>query len=255
VHVLAKRDGPLASSIDVSFVVMGNKYGVSPFDILELLGPMFVVGPMLVWLVVIGPLLIYPIARWKANRDGIVDPQLGLKVALHYFALIAFQLALFAATMILYTLFSKSQLKGELYRVGFAFLIPAGGVLAAHLVLLQRTNQDHYTGVRRLYLGYNLLVTGLLGFASLLLAFQLFFKKGSAGDGGRLAIAAVLVYVGAWVACGVQFFRLVLGAPGDPGATLGPPSHAAPPVQAPPQPSGPTLPSLSAGTYPPIDQK
>jgi hypothetical protein len=234
---------------------MGNKYGVSPFDVLELLGPMFVVGPLLIWLVVIGPLLIYPVARWKGNRDAIVDPQLGLKVALHYFALIAFQLLLFAATIIIYTLFSKAEGKGEMYRVGFGFLIPAGAVLAAHLVFLQRTNQDHHPSVRRLYLGYNVLVTGLLGFAALLVAFQVFFKKGSAGDGGRLAIAAVLVYVGAWVACGVQWVRLVLGAPPDRGATFAPTSHAAPPTQPATQQSGPSLPSLSAGTYPPIDQK
>lgn len=235
---------------------MGNKYGVSPLDVLELLGPMFVIGPMLIWLVVIGPLLIYPLARWKANREQVVDPQLGLKVALHYFALIAFQLVLFAAAMVIYTLFSKSEYKGELYRMGFGFLIPAGGVLGAHLVLLGRTNQHQYPGVRRLYLGYNLVVTGLLGFAALLFAFQVFFKKGSSGDEGRFAVAAVLVYAGAWAACGIQFGRLVLGDHGDPGAAAGPPAHVmSPPSPASPQQSGPVLPPLSAGTFPPIDQK
>jgi hypothetical protein len=233
---------------------MGNKYGVSPLDLLGVLGPMFVIGPLLIWLLVVGPLLIYPLARWKANREQVVDPQLGLKVALHYFALIAFQLALFAGALIIYTLFSKSELKGELYRMGFGFLIPAGGVLAAHLVLLARTNQELYPGVRRLFVGYNLLVTGLLGFTALLFAFQVFFKKGSAGDEGRLAIAAVLVYVGGWAACGIQFGRLVLG---EPGASAGPPESVMPPAQnmQPPQPSGPSLPSLSSGTYPPLDPK
>jgi hypothetical protein len=234
---------------------MGDKYGVSPLDVLGLLGPLFVIGPLLIWLVVIGPLLIYPLARWKAHREGALDPQLGLKVALNYFGLIAFQLALFALAMLVYTLFSKSSHKGDLYRMGFGFLIPAGGVLAAHLAMLGRTNQELFPSVRRLYLGYNLLITGLLGFAALLFAFQVFFKKGSAGDEGRFAVAAVLVYVGAWVACGVQFGRLVLG---DPGASAGPSSHVPPPavpMQTPPAPSGPTLPSLSSGTYPPIDPK
>lgn len=234
---------------------MGDKYGLSPFDMLELLGPMMVIGPLLVWLLVFGPLAIYPLARWKTHRAQVDDPQLGLKVALHYFGLLAFQLVLLAAAMILYTLFSKMTQKGEVYRVGFGFLIPAGGVLAAHIALLRRTNQHEHPTVRRLFLGYNLLITGLLGFAALLFAFQVFFKKGPAGDGGRLAIASVLVYCGAWVACGLQFARLVMG---DSGASAGPPSQVgtgAPMQAASPQQSGPQLPSLSTGTFPPLDQK
>jgi hypothetical protein len=234
---------------------MGNKYGISPLDVLDLLGPMMVIGPMLLWLVLIGPLLLYPLARWKAHREQVVDPQLGLKVALHYFALIAFQLLLLALAICIYTLFSKSESKGELYRMGFALLFPAGGVLAAHVALLKRTNEEPFPGVRRLFLGYNLVVTGLFGFAALLFAFQVFFAKGPAGDAGRLAIASVLVYVGAWAARGVQFGRIVLG---PPSASAGPPGGALPtsaPAPASPQQSGPVLPSLGAGSFPPIDQK
>jgi hypothetical protein len=231
---------------------MGNKFGLSPFDILEALGPIMVVGPLLIWRDLLGPLLVYPIARWKAHREQYADPQLGVKFALHYFALMAFQLVLFAAMLAIYTLFSKSGHKGELYRMAFGFLIPAGGVLAAHLALLKRTNEDLFPGVRRLFLGYNLIITGLLGFATLLFAFQVFFAKGSAGDAGRLAIAGVLVYVGAWAACGIQFGRLVMGAPPAPPASM---TSASPPAQVPSQPSGPVLPSLGAGSFPPIDQK
>lgn len=229
-----------------------NKLGVSPFDVLDLLGPMFLIGPVLLWLVVLGPLLLYPIARWKAAREGAPDPQLGIKVALHYFALIALQLVLFAAAMILYTLFSKADAKGGLYRMGFGLLIPAGGVLAAHVALLARTNEHDYPGVRRVFLGYNLVITGLLGFFSLLFAFQVFFKQGSAGDAGRFAIASVLVYCGAWAACGVQFGKLVLG--GSDAASR-PPTSAGPPSPPSPQHSGPMLPPLGAGTFPPIEQK
>lgn len=245
---------------------MGNDYGVSPFMMLEILSPLFVVVPFVMSLWITGPLLLYPIARWKAHREGLHDPQLGLKVALHFFALLAFQLVLLGLVTVIYTLFSKdTSSKGEQYRVGFALLIPAGAVLAAHLVLLKRTNTDQYPGVRRLFAGYNLLVTGILGFVALLFAFQVFFKKGSAGDAGRLGIAAVLVYVGAWAACGIQFGRIVFGdhtsaappsnvipppapsnvASGVPGATQGSASAT----------SGPQLPPLSTGSFPPIDQK
>ncbi|HEY5951952.1 MAG TPA: hypothetical protein VIV40_40930 [Kofleriaceae bacterium] len=232
---------------------MGNKYGVSPFEMLELIGPLVVIGPLLIWMLVFGPLLLYPIARWKAHRAQLGDTQLGVKFALHFFALIAFQLVLFALAMVIYTLFSKSEFKGELYRAGFGFLIPSAGVLATHYVLLKRTNQDQFPDMRRLFLGYNLILTGLLGFATLLYAFQIFFKKGSAGDDGRFAIASVLVYVGAWVACGVQYARLVLG-----DGTAAPPANLIPPnapTHTTAQPSGPVLPSLSTGTFPPLDQK
>jgi len=230
---------------------MGNRFGVSVIDLLAAFGPLLVVGPVLLWMLLFGPLLIYPLARWKANREPVMDPQLGIKFALHFFALIAFQLVLFALATAIYTLFSKGENKGESYRMAFGFLIPAAGVLAAHFVLLKRTNQDQFPGVRRLFLGYNLLVTGLLGFAALLMAFQIFFAKGSAGDPGRFAVASVLVYVGAWIACGVHFGKLVLGDSSVPPSNVIPPSV---PTQS-AQQSGPVLPSLSAGTFPPIDPK
>jgi hypothetical protein len=232
---------------------MGNEYGVSPLVLLDILSPFLVMGPAVLTLLVFGPLLLYPLARWKAHRAGQDDPQLGIKVVLNYFALLAFQLVLLGAVILIYTLFAKaSPSKGDQYRAGFALLIPAGAVLAAHFALLKRTNQDQFPAVRRLFLGYNLAVTGLVGFVMLLVAFQVFFKKGSAGDAGRLSIAGVLVYVGAWVACGVQFGRYVIGdASGPPSNVVPPPA----PTMMPTQPSGPVLPSLSAGTFPPIDQK
>jgi len=235
---------------------MGNEYGVSPLALLDILSPFIVMGPVVLTLLVFGPLLLYPVARWKTHRAQIDDPQLGLKVVLHYFTLMSFQLLLVAAVLIIFTLFAKdSSNKGDMYRAGFALLIPTATVFFTHLfAFLKRTNDASYPTVRRLFLGYNLAITGLVGFVLLLFGFQMFFKKGSAGDGGRFAIAGVLVYVGAWAGCGIQFARFVFG--GD-SAAAGPPSSAIPPPapmgQA--QQSGPVLPSLSAGSFPPIDQK
>jgi len=232
---------------------MGNEFGLDPLAFLSILSPFLVLGPAVMTLLVFGPLLLYPLARWKVHRAQIDDAQLGIKVVLSYFAFIAFQLALLAMMILVFTLFSKASGKGDLYRMGFALLIPSGLVLAAHWVLLERTNQHTYPTVRKLFLGYNLAVTGLLGFTMLLFAFQIFFKKGSAGDSGRFAIAAVIVYVSAWVACGVQFGRYVLGG----ASSAGPPANVIPPsaIAKTPPPSGPSLPSLSAGSFPPIDQK
>ena len=235
---------------------MGNEFGLSPWAFLQILGPIPFMAPAVLTLLVFGPLALYPLARWKTHRAGVEDPQLGLKLVLHYFALMAFQLLLVAAVIIIFTLFAKdSSSKGEMYRAGFALLVPSATVFFTHvLVFLKRTNEDLYPTVRRLFLGYNLAITGLIGFVMLLFAFQIFFAKGSAGDAGRFTIAGVLVYVGAWVGCGIQFGRMIVGG----GSTsVGPPASATPlPIMSvPTQQSGPVLPSLSSGTYPPIDQK
>lgn len=215
-------------------------------------GPMFVVIPMLLWFLVIGPLILYPIARWRANRDAVHDNQLGMKVALHYFQLLAFQTLLIGAAVLIWTVISKNEGdKGSFYRAAFGFLVPGGIVFAAHMMLLKKTNDAAFAGVRRLFLGYNLLVTGLLGFTALVLGCQALFAKGSSGDAGRLFVAAILVYCGAWGAIGMQFAKEVLG----PGSSATPPYSAMPPT-APGHTAGaatPGLPPLSAGSFPPID--
>jgi hypothetical protein len=234
---------------------MEDRYGMSPFEMMSLLGPAMVIVPMLLWFLVVGPLVLYPVARWRANREAHPDAQLGMKVALHYFKLLAFQLLLIGGTMLLYAIISKMNEKGELYRAAFGFLVPAGIVFGAHMMLIKKTNDEVMPGVRRLYLGYNLLVTGILGFVALVLGFQALFAKGDVGDPGRFFLASIMVYCAAWVAIGVQFSRLVLG----PGAG-GMPRNIVPPSPGPSatDASGsvsaqPGLPPLSAGQYPPID--
>jgi hypothetical protein len=229
-----------------------NDYGMSPWQVMQMAGPMMFVVPMLLWLVVIGPLVLYPIARWKLHREGATDNQLGLKTAMHYFRMVAFQLLLAGGVMLVYAVIGKGSDKGDLYRVAFGFLVPAGIVFGVHTMLVARTNDLQYSGVHRLFMGYNLLVVGLLGFVALVMGFQALFAKGNVGDIGRLLFAAVLVYCGAWAACGIQFARRVLGGPGVSGT----PDHVVmPPAAVPPPPAGPSLPPLSAGSFPPIEPK
>jgi hypothetical protein len=230
-----------------------NEYGMSPWQMMQMAGPMMFVLPMLLWLVVIGPLVLYPIARWKLHREGGVDNQLGIKTALHYFRMIAFQLLLAGAVMLVYAVIGKGSDKGDLYRAAFGFLVPAGIVFGVHTMFVARTNDVQYSGVHRLFMGYNLLVVGLLGFVALVIGFQALFAKGNIGDVGRLLFAAVLVYCGAWAACGIQFARHVLGGP---GSMSGPSAYSMPPPGAmPPPPAGSQLPPLSPGSYPPIEPK
>jgi hypothetical protein len=177
-----------------------------------------------------------------------------VKVALHYFRMASFQLLLVGAVLLVYAVIGKASDKGDLYRAAFGFLVPAGIVFGVHTVLVARTNDASYPAVHRLFMGYNLLVVGLFGFAALVAGFQILFAKTrDGGDVGRLLFAGVLVYCGAWAACGIQFARRVFGGPGTSSGSL---DHVIMPSTAmPPPPAGPQLPPLSAGSFPPIEPK
>jgi len=231
-----------------------DDYGVSPFQMMRILGPVIVIGPMLLAMLVSGPFVLYPIARWRQHRSGITDPQLGLKSALEYFRMLAFQLGLLGVLLIVYAMLSKmpGEEKGDLYRTGFGLFVPTAILFAVHHAMLRKTNQAQFTGPRRLFSGYNLVITGLCGMLAFILVFEALFAKGSSGDFGRFAAAALVVYGGAWAACGIQFAKLVRDDATAPPA-------APPPVRdqaASPPPAAPTsgLPSLGGGSFPPVDR-
>ncbi len=212
-------------------------------------------APMLGWLLtsvlLAAPLVLYVMARWRAQRDAVPDPQLGIKLALHYFMLVGFQLALLGGVMLIYAVISSepSEQKGSSFRAALALVMPGGLLYAVHLGILRRTNDAAFPTIRRLVAGYNLVLTGIAGAVSLVLAFQALFMRGSSGELGRLAVAMLVVYGAAWVFVGWQVMQHVLGPPGPPPNVVLPPD--APPA-APPQPG---LPQLGSGAFPPLDHK
>ncbi|MDQ3364846.1 MAG: hypothetical protein M3680_05400 [Myxococcota bacterium] len=224
------------------------------FLLLQALGPVMGIASMLVAALVIAPVLLYVIARWRAHRDAVPDTQLGMKFALHYFAISAFQLGLAGAALLIYLLISPGIDKGHGYRVAFGLLLPAALVLSVHLGLLRRTNDEHQPGVRRLFLGYNLLVTGVIAFLALIVGFQALFAKRSTSGLGHLAAAMVIVYGGAWAAIGWKFGQLVLGGRGFGSSTHGdPPGNIVMPPGAPTPAAQVGLPALGGGSYPPLE--
>lgn len=229
-----------------------DDYGVSPFQMMRLLGPVIVIGPLLLAMLVSGPFVLYPIARWRQQRSGVVDPQLGLKSALEYFRMLALQLGLIGLLTIVFAMLSKmsSVDKGDLYRTGFGLFIPTALLFAAHHAMLRRTNQLAFTTPRRLFAGYNLVITGVLGMISFILVFQALFAKGSTGDFGRFTAAALLVYGGAWAGSGMKFLRLVRDD-GGPPPYVPPATPEVVPVAPAPTPG---LPSLGGGSFPPVDK-
>jgi hypothetical protein len=222
-----------------------------PFFMLKLMAPMTIIYMVMMLLVI--PFVLYLIARWRAHRDSIVDPQLGLKVALNYFAVTGFQLALAGVMLVVYSMIStETDARGDLARMGFGLIFPAMLVLFVHRALLKRTNQHRFTSVERLFAGYNLFVTGLIGFIGLVLAFEMLLKKGPGGEMGRIAAALVLVYGSGWAVVGWRFARLVFGDESEPGS---PPASTGSPSSAPAAPSGSALPPLGGGSFPPIDRR
>jgi hypothetical protein len=238
---------------------------------------------VVVTLMLFGPVVLYVIARWRAHRAPVIDPQLGLKFALHWFATAAFHLALAGAMLLIFTIIAPgmSAAKGDQYRIAFAALVPAGLVLGLHAMLLRRTNDLEVPGVRRLFLGYNMIVTGLVGFVALVMGFQLLFAKGSVAPMGHLAGSAILVYCSAWAVLGWRLNQLVLGDwSGGAGVGVGvggvPDDIVTPRSQQQQQPpttatgggsggsgsgggsgggGGGSLPSLGGGSYPPIEPR
>jgi len=185
----------------------------------SMMGPMFMLQamtPILVMMVVTSllfPLLLYVVARWRDNRSPSPDPQIGLKFALHFFRVQSYQLLLFGTAMLLYSMLSK-ELKGDMrefvYRPAFGFLVPSGVVFGVATAMLGKTNNYSHPNVGRLFNGYNLMVSGFLGFAALIWGFQALFQKGSSGEMGRIAWTGILVYTTAWVVQGAIFGRSVL---------------------------------------------
>lgn len=237
-----------------------DDFDSSFFLLRALAGPMMAIVSLLVTVTIFVPIVMYVIARWRAHRDPDVDRHLGIKVALHYFAISALHLGLAGLTLLVWGMISSapSEAKSVVYRIAFGMIVPAALVQAAHLSLLRKTNDAQVTNVRRLFAGYNLIICGLIGFIALVLAFQALFAKGSSGEMGRIAGAMVLVYGTAWAVSGWRFGQAVLGGGGG-GTSAAPPEvkpaspAATPPAATPPAPSGSGLPALGGGAFPPIE--
>ena len=215
---------------------------------------MTVFGQALTYIVVVGlmlPFVLYVVARWRAQKEAAADPQLGIKVALGYFQVTAVQVIYAGAAMLLYAVISSDEDKGAIYRAAFGLLVPGALVYGAHVSLLKMTNQDAFPIVRRMLAGYNLLITGLVGMASLVAAFEALFQKGSSHGFGRAAAAGVLVYGSAWAVSGWKLGKLVLGDRSGPPDNIVPPQQQPPPAATPPAQG---LPPLGGGSYPPISR-
>lgn len=212
---------------------------------------MSVFGQVVTYVAIVGlllPFVLYVVARWRAFKAPAADPQLGIKVALGYFMVTGLQVLLAGGAALLYAIISSDEDKGTIYRAAFGMLVPGALVYFSHASLLRMTNQESFPSVRRMLAGYNLLLTGMIGMAALVAAFEALFQRGSSHGFGRAAAAGVLVYGSAWAISGWKFARMVLGDRTPPDS-VAPPAPPQSPSSPPPQPG---LPPLGGGAFPPI---
>jgi hypothetical protein len=172
------------------------------------------------------PIIIYIVARWRQAREGTPDPQLGLKVALAFFRVLAFQTCLAGLWMFAFAIVAKGD-SGELFRIAGGLLIPGAMIYAAHHVALQRTNDSFLPMPTRMFDGLNLIQTGMVGFIALVAAFVVTLQKDGPGSGDALRFvwSLVAVYTTAWGVLGAQFLKnTVPPAPAQPTQSVVPPA-------------------------------
>lgn len=156
------------------------------------------------------PIVLYIVARWRMYRENLPpDPYLGFKVALSLFRIIAYQLCLGAAFLLVYAMITDlpDSVQSSLGRTGMGLLLPGLIVWVAHAAAIMKTNTEEIPHVARMFSGLALIQTGLVGFMALVFACVLLFQKGSSGEAGRAAWSAVMVYTTAWAVQGLLFAR------------------------------------------------
>lgn len=164
---------------------------------------------------VAAPVIMYIVARWRTYRDGgPPDPQIGLKVAISWFRLASYQLLLCGGFLLLYGIIGDlgSRGKEEIMRIAGGLMFPAAIIYAAHHVAIGFTNARERPMVVRMFSGFNLIQTGIIGFTALMLAGILLFQKNTPTQLNRMAWSMVLVYVPAWCGQGMFMARDLFGA-------------------------------------------
>jgi hypothetical protein len=177
-------------------------------------------------------LVVYLVARWRSYRENLApDAHLGLKTALGLFSLLAFQIGIYGVATFVWGLVTSQEGdgRGDIMREAFGLLVPAAGVYAVHYFTLLRTNAAVQPLVPRLFAGVNLLMTGVIAFAVLLVAFGTLFERGESGEPGRRVLGLALVYPLAWALLAHRFLRVAAGA--SPVRAVPVPPPAVPPPQ------------------------
>lgn len=162
---------------------------------------------LMMYLYVLVPLApaIYVFVRWRGYKESRPqDPQLGLKVLLYYFKVLGYHVFLVGGTILAAGILS-SRSKNMAQR-GVGPLIGGAVVYGIHLYLIGRlTKNDRFSGAKRAYIGFNVIMTGLVGMIALITTLTMLMTD----DTRNIQFPAVLfvVYGAAWAAQTYLFWK------------------------------------------------
>ena len=167
---------------------------------MEMFGGMFALMLLAYSIIPLFP-FVYVILRWRQAREGETpDPQLGLKVALHYFATIGWHITLVAVFVLLYSfVVDGSRMQEVFVRMGAGLLLGGTIVYGLHRVLITRlTDSAQRPNVTRIFKGLNLVLCGLIGMAALVAVCVMITQEEIPEEPFKLAGILMVVYLAAW---------------------------------------------------------
>jgi hypothetical protein len=151
----------------------------------------------LVWLVP-ALLVIYLVVRWRQERSGVPDPQLGWKVVLFFFLWNAIQLAVFGLALVIYSLLEEGS---EPRRLGLSLVVSGLIIGGAHAFGVLKSNHRQFPNVGRMFSGMHLIFFGAIGSAAIIAMTYNLFRVEPDADFGKVAGTGLIVYIVSWVVC------------------------------------------------------
>lgn len=147
------------------------------------------------------PLLLFFGSRWRGEKSGDQDPQSGFKFVVCVFGSAAFQMTTISIFVLLCTeiIEMPSDFKDLIYRTSGALLIPSIVIGVIHYRLFRKSNYRDFPSVLKMFVGYNLIIFGTLGFAGFVLLVQAILMKGSSGEIGKIAGTMATVFGTVWL--------------------------------------------------------
>jgi len=151
-------------------------------------------------LAIVAPLFpfLYVVMRWRAPGNG--HPGIGTLGSVHYFLVMGLLILLAGMANLTYGYFSTTPIEPELTRMSWGMTAGSLAFLALNFGLLRMTRDlSDLSDVRRMFLGFFQVMTGLAAFTVLLLLFATWFQEAE-GDKAIVERTDALKLYGSWVA-------------------------------------------------------
>jgi len=139
---------------------------------------------------------IYVVLRWRT--EGRDEPGLGTHAALLYFRNAGILLALAGAANLTYGWLSTTPIDEAMTRISWGMLCGSVLFLAVNVGLL-RLHGHGSAPARRVFLGFFMIMAGLVAFTAIVLLFVTLFQKAPTTDSAALRADQLKLY-GSWTA-------------------------------------------------------